>query len=122
MNNALRICQRRHDDAEPPIPWIETPAGVEWLRSSAASLIFGLDAVVSYNPRIVVEAAEFISEYTQRAQHLLSADFKLEWALARGNAFFGGAAFSKLAREVAEEMLLPHRDAAEEAQRWRNEP
>lgn len=120
--NALQQCQWRHDNAEPPVPWIETLAGQEWLRSNTASLILGLDVHVSFKPRLVVESAEFISQFSERAQHLMSADFKLEWALARGNPFAGGAEYQRLAREVAEEMLLPHCDAAEEARNWRHAP
>lgn len=120
MNKPLHSAQFRHDMAEPEVPWIETPAGRNWLRDSASALIFGVDVTINYGERVTVRAADFISEFAQRAAELMAEDagFRLEWALARGNALVGGKKYQDLAREVAEQMLLPHRDKAEQAMKW----
>lgn len=112
----LQAGQFRHDNAEPPVPWIETPAGKGWLADAISALILGMDVTIDHQSGLRVTAADFISEFAQRSAEIYSADatFALEWALARGNALN----YQALAREVASEMLMPHRAAAELALAW----
>lgn len=116
----LQAGQFRHDNAEPPVPWIETPAGKGWLADAISALILGLDVTIDRQSGLRVTAADFISEFSQRAAELMAEDtgFAIEWALARGNALVCGKKYQDLAREVAEQMLLPHRDKAEQAMKW----
>lgn len=111
MNNALRICQRRHDDAEPPTPWIETPEGLDYLKSGVRTLLLGFDTST-------VKVADFIAEFSIARNEADQADksFALDWALARG----GMTPFSyhELAKEVAERMLYDKRDEAEGQLLW----
>lgn len=117
---ALHSAQFRHDMAEPATPWIETPAGRNWLRDGVSSLILGLDVTINYGERVTVRSADFMLEFAPRAGELMAADtgFAIEWALARGNAVAGGRKYQDLAREIAEGMLMPHRDLAEQAHKW----
>ena len=119
MNTALRICQERHDYAETPVPWIETRHGQDWLKFGVSCLILGLDVTISFTPKVAVKAADFISEFSQRAAEFYGNDttFALDWALARGNAV-GCKAYQDLAQEVAEQMLMKHVDAAQQSHRF----
>lgn len=111
MINALRICQQRYDNAEPPIPWIETPQGLDYLKNGVRTLLLGGDTGT-------VKAADFIVEFSIARSEADQADegFALDWALARG----GMTPFSyyELAKEVAERMLYDKRDEAEGKLLW----
>lgn len=122
--NALQQCQWRHDNAEPesaPAAWIETSAGKEWLEDSIKTLVLGSDVTVSFSPKVVVKALDFIIEFGQQAADIYANDesYHLDWTLARGHGAFG-TRYSDLARQVAGKMLRPHADAAEAAAKWRD--
>lgn len=111
MNAALRAAQLRHDNAEPLAPWIETPEGLDYLKSGVRTLLLGGDTST-------VKAADFIVEFSIARNEADQADegFALDWALARG----GMTPFSyyELAKEVAERMLYDKRDEAEGKLLW----
>jgi len=112
--NALQQCQWRHDSAEPdtaPTPWIETPAGLEYLSRGARSLLTGGDTCT-------VKAADFIIEFSIARQEADQQDgkFALDWALARGG--ITPSRYYDLAREVAKRMLYEKRDQAEAKLLW----
>lgn len=111
MNNALRICQQRYDNAEPRTPWIDTPEGLDYLKSGVRTLLLGFDTST-------VKVADFIAEFSIARNEADQADnsFALDWALARG----GMTTFSyhELAKEVAERMLYDKRDEAEGQLLW----
>ncbi len=111
MINALRICQQRYDDAEPPIPWIETPAGLDYLKSGVRTLLLGYDTST-------VKAADFIVEFSIARCEAEQVDesFALDWALARGG--MTPSSYYDLAKEVAERMLYDRRDEAEGKLLW----
>lgn len=121
--SALQQCQWRHDNAEPetaPTSWIDTDAGQEWLEDSIKTLVLGSDVTVSFSPKVVVKALDFIIEFGQQAADIYANDatYQLDWTLARGHGAFG-TRYSDLARKVAEQMLMPHTDAARAAAKWR---
>ncbi len=118
----LQSAQRAWDDMEPPIdpiPWIETVQGQGWLNRSITSLIQGSDVVISFSEKVTVTAAEFICAFGEQAVDIYAYDPKnsLEWALARGVPFYGPE-WQRLAKEVAESLLLKHKDAAEKSHAW----
>lgn len=120
---AFRAGQSAWDDMDPPaMPerWIDSQQGKDWLKESAGALINGQDVVISFSQKLVVTAADFISEFGEAAVEIYSHDpnSSLEWALARGGRFIGGEQYQTLAREVAEGLLLKHQDAAEKAHAW----
>lgn len=107
MNTSLSAAQWRHDMAEPAVAPQDTKIGGKWLEESIRALILGLDVTVG---KVTIRARDFISEYSQAAVEITARDteFHLDWAFARGNAVFAGTEYQKLAREVAERMLMPH--------------
>jgi len=109
--NALQQCQWRHDSAEPPVPWIETPAGLAYLNRGARTLLTGGDTCT-------VQAADFIIEFSIARQEADQQDghFALDWALARGG--MTPSRYCELAREVAKRMLYERRDEAEGKLLW----
>lgn len=119
----FQAAQRAWDDMDPPaMPerWIDSQQGKDWLKEGADSLIGGTDVVISFSQKLVVTAADFITSFGEAAVEIYSHDpnSSLEWALARGGMFSGGEQYQKLARKVAENMLLKHQDAAEKAHAW----
>lgn len=58
MNNALRICQRQHDDAEPSCTdaFIDTAEGQNWLAGAADELIE--DSLYIAGKRVTEQVAE----------------------------------------------------------------
>lgn len=112
--------QWRRDTMELPVEpdrWIETKQGREWLDLSAGLLINGIDVVISCNPKVEVKTKDFITAFGEAAVEIYAYDPKNgpEWALARGIPFAGGEQYQKLAREVAEGLLLEHEKAAEKS-------
>ncbi|WP_156458558.1 hypothetical protein [Ectopseudomonas composti] len=120
MSAALDLLQWRHDMAEPELPPQETKIGKQWLEESIHTLILGLNVEVG---PVTILARDFISEFAQRSIELQAQDteFHLEWAFARGNAVFAGTEYQKLAREVAERMLMPHINEAILRRKWLEE-
>ncbi|XAI95212.1 hypothetical protein [Leptolyngbya phage Lbo-JY16] len=117
MSAALDLLQRRHDMAEPELPPQETKIGKQWLEESTRSLILGLNVEVG---PVTILARDFISEFAQRSIELQAQDteFHLEWAFARGNPVFAGTEYQRLAREVANSMLMPHINEAILRRKW----
>lgn len=120
---AFQAGQYAWDNMEPPAEpdrWIDTKEGREWLDRKAGLLINGIDVEIGSNPRVEIKASDFIAAFGEAAADIYAYDPKntLEWALARGGMFSGGKQYQKLAREIAEGMLLKHQDAAEKAHAW----
>ncbi|MCU1717347.1 hypothetical protein [Pseudomonas sp. 5P_3.1_Bac2] len=109
--SALHSAQLAYDYQEPPVPWIETRQGLEYLQDGIRHLLLGIDAST-------IKGADFISEFSQRRTELEQQDasFALDWALAKGG--LAPIKYAELARDVARSMLYDARDKAEASVSW----
>ena len=115
-NRAMRSAQIAYDNAEPPeevTPWLETTEGANWLHGTALDLRHGRD--FKLDGKVMVSHRDFLLEFAPAASELMAADtdFELEADLAAERPPRTDR-FGKLAQEIAERLIAPHADEAEQ--------
>ena len=115
-NRAMRSAQIAYDNAEPPeevTPWLEAAEGANWLHGTALDLRHGRD--FKLDGKVMVSFRDFLLEFAPAASELMAQDhdFELEQDLAAGRPP-RTERFEKLAQEIAERLIAPHADEAEQ--------
>jgi hypothetical protein len=115
-SHSMRLAQIAYDNADPPeevTPWLETTEGANWLSGEASDLRHGRDFKIA--GKVQVSHRAFLVEFSQRMGELMAGDwdFELEADLAAERPPRTDR-FGKLAQEVAERLIAPHADEAEQ--------